>query len=349
MLSADSAQNVSLSSAFHKDDQDDEYVSQPYAFINAGKQSLSWYRDSLWVGGQARAKFDHVNAHLTRDLAVMPGQLIIVGDDSTSMCTLEEQMLMSYARDVSRTLFAIDEGSAHVQIQNYDLLQDIMTYGSIGIGSTTSAWSGHLNQVQDTLKDVNTTYQKWRSGALTKDQFVARRQSLFRVLDGQLRGIGRWGTGLKNNSSIKKMLGISSKRYLHRGEIANYAKNIKRMGNVARHLSSGTIVGVMLDLGAGGLEIKEACSTGREQQCTKAKFVEAGKMMVGIPVAWKGGAVAGPAAAQLCLRMAGPSRGASVVACGIAGGALGGWGAGKGGSGVGEALSTMLYEVIDGE
>jgi len=94
-------------------------MSAPYAFINAGKQSLSWYRDSL-VGANTRAKFDRVNAHLGLGLAVMPGELIIVGDDSTTMCTMEEQMLMAYAREVSQTMFASNEASAHLQTKNYD-------------------------------------------------------------------------------------------------------------------------------------------------------------------------------------------------------------------------------------
>ncbi len=72
-------------------------------------------------------------------------------------------------------------------------------------------------------------------------------------------------------------------------------------------------------------------------------------MMVGIPAAGRAGALGGPAAARLCLKMAGPSRGASIIACGIAGGAIVGWGAGKGGSAVGESLSTMLYEILDDE
>jgi hypothetical protein len=253
-------------------------MSAPYAFINAGKQSLSWYRDSL-VGANTRAKFDTVNAHLRSGLAVMPGELIIVGDSSTMMCTMEEQMLMAYAREVSQTMFASNEASADLQTENYDLLQEVMTYGSIGVGSATSAWSTHLNGVQDTLKGINTTYQQWRSGTFTKDQFVAQRQKLFGILDGQLRGIGRWGTGLKNNSSIKKMLGISSKRYMRTGEIPDYVKNVKRINAIARNLSAGTMVGVALDVGAGAFEIREACSTGREQECTKAKFIEAGKMV----------------------------------------------------------------------
>ncbi|MBD8119838.1 hypothetical protein IFT62_01285 [Pseudomonas lutea] len=140
------------------------------------------------------------------------------------------------------------------------------------------------------------------------------------------------------------MLGISSKSFIRWGEVANYARNVKRINNVARTLSGGTAIGVALDVSAGLMEIGEACSAGREQQCTKAKFVEVGKMMVGMPVAWRAGAFAGPAAAQLCLRMAGPTRGASIIACGIAGGAIVGWGAGKGGSVAGGSLGTMLYE-----
>jgi hypothetical protein len=323
-------------------------MSAPYAFINAGKQSLSWYRDSL-VGANTRAKFDTVNAHLRSGLAVMPGELIIVGDSSTMMCTMEEQMLMAYAREVSQTMFASNEASAHLQTENYDLLQDVMTYGSIGVGSATSAWSTHLNRVQDTLSSVNTTYQKWRSGTFTKDQFVAQRQKLFGILDGQLRGIGRWGTGLKNNSSIKKMLGISSKRYMRTGEIPDYVKNVKRINAIARNLSAGTMVGVALDVGAGAFEIREACSTGREQECTKAKFIEAGKMMVGLPLASKGGGIGAKAATSLCFRMAGPTRGASLVVCGIAGGAAGAWAGGTGGSKLGEWGGAWLYELIGDE
>jgi hypothetical protein len=324
-------------------------MSTPYAFINDGKRSLSWYREGLVMGGRAYQKFDRVNAHLGLGGMGKPGELIIVGDDSTEMCTPDEEMLMFHARNVHQALLGSNEASAHLQTHNYDLLQSIMTYGSIGVGSATSAWATHLKHVQDTLKDISTAYQKWRFGVFSKDEFVARRKELFSTLDGQLRGIGRWGTGLKNNSSIKKMLGISSQRYLHSGEIANYSKNIKRMGNMARHLSSGTVVGVMLDLGAGGLEITEACSTGREQQCTKAKFVEVGKMVAGIPAAASVGGITGPAAAKMCFRMAGPSRGASLLICGIAGGAAGGWAAGQGGSAFGAMSGSWLYKVLDDE
>jgi hypothetical protein len=331
----------------HDDDQDEDGMSGPYAFISDERQSLSWFRDSLPSG--TRSKFDLLNPDFGPSRIVMPGHLILVGDETTSMCTPQERLLMSYAREAREALFAYDLDSAHVLLQNYDWLQDIMTYGSIGIGSTTSGWSAHLNRVESTLRDINTAHQQWRSTVLTKDQFLARRRQLFSVLDGQLKGFGRWGTGLRNNSSIKKMLGISSKRFIHTGEIANYAQRLKRINNIARMLSNGTLMGVALDVGAGALEISEACSVGRQEQCTKAKFVEVGKMMVGIPAAGFAGRVTGPSVAKLCLRMAGPSRGASLIACGIAAGATVSLGAGTGGSAFGESAATMLYEIFGDE
>jgi len=327
--------------------QNPEVMSEPYAFITTARQSLSSYRDSLLMNGTAREKFDQLNEHLQGSWVVMPGQLIIVGDGSTRMCTTQERLLMSYARDVRQALFANDEASAYLIAHRYDLLQNMMSYGSIGIGSTTSAWSDHLKEVEKTLKSINAAYQHWRSGAITKGQFLARRQELFGILDGQLRGIGRLGTGFQKSSSIKKMLGIYSKRYLRTGEIPNYARNVKRISNLARYLGAGTLIGVTLDIGAGALEITEACSTGRGEECTKAKFVEAGKVMLGIPAAGGAGKFAGPAAARLCLRMAVPSRGASVIVCGIAAGAAAGWAGGQAGSWGGEGIGTMLYEMLD--
>ncbi len=324
-------------------------MSGAYAFINSEKQNLSSFRDSLPNGSGARAKFDRLNPHVSAFSIVMPGELIVVGDSSTSMCTPEDNLLASYARDVRQSLIATDDASARVLTQNYDLLQSIMSYGSLGVGSVTSAWSTHLNQVESTLKDINDAYQRWRAGGLSKDQFVAQRQRLFNVLDGQLRGIGHWGTGLKNNSTIKKMLGISSKSFMRSGEVANYARSVKRINNVARTLSSGTAIGVALDVTAGVMEISEACSAGREQQCTKAKFVDVGKMIVGIPSAAVVGKAGEKALARLCLRMIGPTRGASLLACGIAGAASGGWVGGTGGSNLGDVIGTMLYELTDAE
>lgn len=78
---------------------------------------------------------------------------------------------------------------------------------------------------------------------------------------------------------MKKVLGISTKSYLHKGEIAGYAKRIRETAQTSKWLGRGTYVGLALDVGVAGLEIKEACVTGREAQCRRAKYVETGPFM----------------------------------------------------------------------
>jgi len=318
-------------------------MARAFAFINDQTQTYSWYREKL-TSPAARQKFDRLNPYNRHD-AVRPGQVLIYGDDSSSQCTFEEEQMSWLARDIRHAFLGSSFPIREETIKNYDVLQRIFTYGSIGIGSATGAWKSHLGQVENTLKDINSTYQRWRSGVLSKDLFIAERKVLFATLDEKLRGIGRWGTGLKNNSTIKNMLGYSSKSFLHTGELRDYAKRVQHLGNMARHLSNGTFVGVALDIGAGALEIEEACSVGRKEQCTKAKFIEVGKMVVGIPSAVR----AGGAAVSLCVKLAAPSRGGSLLVCGIAAGAAAGWAAGKGGSAFGEFVGNMLYESVGDE
>jgi hypothetical protein len=78
------------------------------------------------------------------------------------------------------------------------------------------------------------------------------------------------------------MLGISSKSYWHHGEIRGYEETVKRVAKASEMLKKGTYIGIALDVGVTALEITEACSTGREQECTRAKFVEGGKLAFGV-------------------------------------------------------------------
>lgn len=61
---------------------------------------------------------------------------------------------------------------------------------------------------------------------VARDQFYAKRAALFMKLDEQLKKLAAYGPGLKNRTSIKRTLGISTKRFLHTGEIAGYANKV---------------------------------------------------------------------------------------------------------------------------
>lgn len=127
---------------------------------------------------------------------------------------------------------------------------------------------------------------------------------------------------------------------LHTGEIADYAKNVKGVSKVASAMSKGTA----LDVGAGALEIKEACSTGREEECSRAKFVESGKAGGGIIGSWAGGVVGVSAGPAICVGLGVPSGGTVTAICALVGIGLLAFGGGKAGSMAGGEITTVLYE-----
>jgi len=314
-------------------------MSQPYAFINDWQQTSVELKARLRLSQHAEAKFDRLNTHI-RNVVVLPGQLVIIGDDSTALCKPEEHLLMQSAWRIRHSVMA--EGGDAFALQNYDLLQKLLGYTSLGIGTAGDAWNHHLKAIVKTLEEIDALHKQAlrRGGGAAREEFLARRQTLFKKLEAQLRGFARYGTGLRNEGSIKKMLGISTKSYLHTGEISRYAERIARISRVAKVLKAGTPLGIALSAASTGLEIKEACSTGREEQCTKAKYVEVGKLAGGVSL----GAAGGLIGSSLCLAVLVPTTGPGSLACLLIGGAAGGVAGGALGSRGGELVGEKLYE-----
>ncbi|WP_313451918.1 hypothetical protein [Pseudomonas rhodesiae] len=281
---------------------------------------------------QRSEHFDVLNRHLRPGL-VTPGQLVIIPDPHSVSCSGEEAWLMRHAEVVRRNL-DMNSSTGKALIGNYDLLQSFMAYSSIGIGSATAAWARHLNDVAQTLEEIEQLHQRLKDGALDRDAFIQQRQTLFRRLDLQLQGAARFGTGLQGHESLKKVLGISTKSYLHKGEIAGYAQRIRETAQMSKWLGKGTYLGVALDVGVAGLEIKEACVTGREAQCRRAKYVETGRLVGAVSGAAVGGKYGAAFARRACDMVLGISlKGNARLACAIIGGAGAGY---VGGSEVGD-------------
>ncbi|WP_248768511.1 hypothetical protein [Pseudomonas sp. MWU12-2345] len=317
-----------------------------HGFINEKTTHYPSLKSQLLIqrGSHAFTKFDTTNSHLRRSM-VTPGQLVIVPDDSTASCTFEEAWLMTRAREVDLALSL--EPRAGVEIlNNYDLLQGLLGYSSIGIGSTTAAWGRHLSGVEDTLKEIEKLHQQHlKGGASARAEFIAKRQVLFQKLDTQLQGVGHYGTSLRHNKSIKKMLGISTRSYLHRQEVDGYAQRINKIASTSRFLSKGGYVGMALDVGAAGLAIQEACSMGREEQCRKARYVEGAKAAGGITGSYYGGKFGARAGLLVCgLGLGIVSGGWGALSCRIIGGAAGGYIGGLLGGGAGEFTGDVIYE-----
>ncbi|AKS09232.1 hypothetical protein [Pseudomonas trivialis] len=303
------------------------------SYINDRATDYPSLKIRLMSGALSRQRSDHfdvLNRHLRTGL-VAPGQLVIIPDSHSVGCSVEEAWLMRHAEEVRRNL-ALNASSGTAMLDNYDLLQSFLANGSIGIGSATSAWARHLNEVAQTLEEIERLHQRLQDRGLDRAMFIQQRQALFRRLDVQLQGAARFGTGLRGNESLKKVLGISTKSYLHKGEIAGYAKRIREMAQMSKWLGNGTYVGLVLDTGAAGLEIKEACVAGREAQCRRAKYVETGRLVGSVAGAAVGGKYGAELAIRGCQMFLGIAmKGRGELACAIIGGAA-----------VGQAVGTAL-------
>lgn len=314
-------------------------MPQPYGFLNHRQQTSVELKASLRLSKPAEAKFDALNTHI-RNVVVLPGQLVIMGDETVAARTSEESRLMCAAWDIRHSVMA--HGGDAFALQNYDLLQKLLGYASLGIGTAGDAWSRHLQEIVKTLDEIEALHKQSlrRGGGAARDDFLARRQVLFAKLEAQMRSFARYGTGLRNEGSIKKMLGISTRSYLHTGEINRYAETIAKISKTAKLLKNGTPLGIALSTTATALEVKEACSTGREEQCRKAKYVEAGKLTFGVA----GGIIGGQMGTGLCLAVMTPTTGPFALGCLlIAGGAMGA-AFGSWGSEIGAVAGEVLYE-----
>jgi hypothetical protein len=288
--------------------------------------------------------FDALNLHLRQARLVTPGQMVIIPDAYAVACTTDDAWLMRHAQEIQRSL-ELDASAGAAVINNYDLFQSLLAYSSVGIGSSTAAWGRHLDEVQRTLEEIERLHQQLKGGALNKEAFIQKRQMLFRRLDTQLQGAARFGTSLKTNKSLKKVLGISTKSYLHKSEIVGYTQRVRSIAETSKFLGKGTYVGLALDVGVAGLEIKEACMAGRGAMCRRAKYVEGGKLVGGVGGAAGGGVLGAKVARGLCKLVLGiATKGKGELACGIIGGAAGGYTGGTVGGALGEMAGDLFYE-----
>ncbi|VVP14165.1 hypothetical protein PS838_03495 [Pseudomonas fluorescens] len=320
----------------------------PNTFINPRMQPYSYLKSTLQLGKNSMSKFDVLNTHVVNTV-VLPGELIIVGDDSTPRCTAEEAFYMKKANEVHLALMANGMQGDGFLIDNHALIAEVLGYSSLGVGSVGGAWSKHLDGIKQTLEDIETAHRDHlRSGTTqTRDDFYAKRKVLFEKLDNQLKGFARYGSGLRNQGSIKNMLGISTKSYLHSGVIAGYAETINGVAKASNLMKKGTYLGIGLSVAAAGSSVYTACTTGRETQCRKARYVQGGKLSGGLALGTLGGNFGSITATFGCAVAFGiVTGGAGLLGCAVFGGGLGAWAGGEAGGSAGEWVGEIVYESL---
>lgn len=323
-------------------------MSEARAFINPRMQNYHTLKAGLALTGHSASKFDILNSHICNSV-VRSGELVIVGDWSTPSCTSQEAYLMSKATVTHMGLMHSGQGADEFFVDNFELLKSLLAHASMGTGVVSDSWSKYLKAIQDTLLEIETLHREhMSSGSLkAREQFYAKRAGLFTKLDEQLRRLAAFGSALRNNGSIKRMLAISTKSYLHTGEIAGYADKVAGVSKAANLIKKGTYLGIALEVSSTGLSINKACTEGREEECRRAKIVESSSLAGGVGggvVGAYAGNIVGVAACGVVLGTV--SGGPGAIACGVAGGAFGGMLGGKFGSDGGEFMGDLFYERV---
>ncbi|MDZ3994004.1 hypothetical protein [Pseudomonas sp. Teo4] len=319
-------------------------MSEARSFINPTSQNYETLKSNTPMNANQRIKFDVLNAHIVNTV-VFSGELVIVGDPSTPSCTSHEAFLMAKAISIHHDIEFNGGGVDGFLLDNFEMLQSLLAHASMGAGVATDGWAKHLEAIKRTLEQIEQLHREYmNSGTLrARDEFYAKRTALFVQLDEQLGALAAYGSGLRKHGAIKRMLNISTKSYLRTGEISRYAENITGVARAANLIKRGLYVGLALDVTATGLSIHKACTTGREEDCRRAKYVETSTLVGETTFGGLGGAAGGYAASAACVAILGiPTGGSGAIACGVAGGVLGGEIGGMGGERVGE----ILYEVV---
>jgi len=321
-------------------------MSEARSFINPQAQSYESLKAETPMSANQRAKFDVLNVHIV-DSVVFPGELVIVGDSSTPSCTSHEAYLMGMALGIQRDLELNGAGIDGFFLENFELLQSLISHAATGAGIVSDGWSRYLDEIHKTLKEIEALYQAHLGEGTIRerDAFYASRRRLFKKLEGQLNKMAAYGSGLRNEGSIKRLLELSSRSYLHTGEIRRYAEKLMGVTKAAHWVKQGTYIGVALNVASTGLAIREACILGREDDCRKAKYVQGGSLAGSLGLAGMGGTLGGVVGPTACVAVGIPTGGTATVACAVLGGALGGIVGGNLGGMIGEEFGEVLYEV----
>ncbi|KAB0488738.1 hypothetical protein SAMN04490202_5926 [Pseudomonas reinekei] len=323
-------------------------MAQPLAFINAQSQTYASLKAQLGLNGIANSKFDALNSHISNSV-VLAGELVIIGDVSTPLSTSEEAYLMARARDIHIGLLTNQVDADDFFLDNFELLQGMLAHGAIGAGAVSDGWSKHLAAIKTTLEEIEQAHKDYvRSGSIAaRDRFYSERALLFSKLENQIGSVASYGSGLRYQGSIKRMLGISTKRYMSTGEIAGYAQKVSGVAKAAKLIKRGVYIGVALDVASAGLDIRQACALGREDECTRAKYVNGGSLAGGLggsAVGGSFGSMVGSAGCYFALGIV--TGGPGALTCVVIGGAVGGWVAGKQGQIGGEMIGEFLYNMV---
>ncbi|CZW19265.1 PAAR domain-containing protein [Enterobacter cloacae] len=239
--------------------------------------------------------------------------------------------------------------------KHYATIANFSNIADKGIGLAADPVGKYFENIEKILKEIQETYKNtyMTRGALIGEQFYVRRAQLFTELDRVLK-VGFLNKAMKfgEYTKIKNALGLSTSSITHKwnetglSDIEGYATHIERAAKYTKAMRYAGYVGIVFSAVHSINEINEACSTGREDECTKKKYTEIGSFSGGLAGGLAGGAI-GMGICSLVLGTATMTAGgAGALACGVILGTSAGYVGGELSSSGGEAVGEFIFNSV---
>ncbi|WP_413502662.1 hypothetical protein [Serratia proteamaculans] len=310
------------------------------------------YQANYLFGGKPSKAADYFLQLNADTPIVQPGQMLIVADPRNPNQAVQLTMLMQAKTRTSKAVQAGGGDFSAFLHRNYAAIAAFTNYGDTVVGLASDAGERYFGQIKNILVDIEKTYQNQfrMSGALIGTQFQVERARLFGTLKPLLNRLTRAQLNMKEYAQIKHALGLSSKSLVHEwstagvGAIKGYSNYIDSASRAAKFMKTGGWVGI----GLSGLnttnDVYNACTSGREQECTKVAVKGYSNFAVSTAAGIWGGEGGALLATGACSIVLGASTfGAGILACGIVGAALGGAAGSWGGGVAADAMTGLIF------
>lgn len=294
-------------------------------------------------------KFNSLN-HSLGDL-VKAGQLVVLSDPRSYMCTRQEAHLVQAAEETADALKDLSPSDADFMIKHRGEIAAALGSTSTWAGVTATVLEKHVKAITDILLDLQKLHQDTyrRHGHLKVPGFFEKRKQLLAQLDARFFNSTRLRsfTSLGDHPSLRKSLNISTKSLVHHwskaggpGDIPGYSNYVKPMAQAVKYMTTGGLIAIGIGGVSSALLIWETCTTGTEEECSRVTLKEGSKFIGATSAGLAVGAVVAKPSLHICLGRSNTYVGGVICSIVVVGAAswLGGTLGGVGGEFVGESI-----------
>lgn len=302
--------------------------------------------------GSAARHFAQINS----DTAwLKPGQVLIVADPDSPLTGQMLRSLRQAKQQVNNSLVGVNSDDASFLQRHYGMIAGLTSAGDKIFGAAGDAGEKYFKAIETTLLKIEATYQnQFRTqGTLIGQQFFVERNRLLAELKELVnkplvKSLARHSVKFRPYEDMRRALNLSSRSLVHEwstvgvGAIPGYATYTAGAAKAARFLKYGGYIGIGFAFAGTTNDVVHACTTGRENECSKIAVKEYVKLGTGTTLGLAGGAMGSSAGVSICIAVGIATSGAGLVPCSVVGAIIGG----SAGGAFGEYSAEKIFDLI---